>query len=313
MRLSMIAFVTLTLAVAANAAASRNQQTSPAPAATMRAATIPSYPDSTSGLEHLVKDILKAQKAGDGVHAQELIDSLILPDYQGWYVDAFDHEMAESGIASYKASVSSLPAQLARYFLSLQQNQVTISAVRFDETCDDNASDHTFGILQSRLRSVPLYELRFIKDGKFSRLFSFVYVDGGFRFALLPEPEKVAPHRDNSAVSKHECIEVTVQSGSGPVQVVRQGGAVTASRLIKRVQPEYPEIARREGIQGTIRMRAIIGADGAISGVRVISGACSLSKSAYDAVKKWKYSPTLLLGKPIEVDTTIDVIYSLRQ
>ena len=62
-----------------------------------------SYPDSTSGLERLVKDILKAQKSGDGVRAQQLIDSLILPDYQNWYSAEFDEETAAAGIASYKA------------------------------------------------------------------------------------------------------------------------------------------------------------------------------------------------------------------
>jgi len=97
------------------------------------------------------------------------------------------------------------------------------------------------------------------------------------------------------------------------VQLIRQGGAVTAAKLVQRIQPEYPEIARQERIQGTIRLHAIIGKDGTIRGLRVMSGACSLSKSAYDAVKKWRYSPTTLEGKPVEVDTTIDVIYSLRQ
>jgi hypothetical protein len=48
----------------------------------------------------LVKDILKAQKSGDGVRAQQLIDSLILPDYQNWYSAEFDEETAAAGIAS---------------------------------------------------------------------------------------------------------------------------------------------------------------------------------------------------------------------
>jgi len=272
-----------------------------------------SYPDSTSGLEHLVKDILKAQKSGDGVRAQQLIDSLILPDYQNWYSAEFDEETAAAGIASYKAGFSSLSLQLARFFLTVQQNQSNVSAVRFGVTCDDNAGDHTFGVLLSRLHSVPLYELRFIKDGHFVRLFALVYVDGGFRIALLPDPEKVSPHRDRVPSRDKAETENNPQVAEGLVQLIRQGGAVTAAKLVQRIQPEYPEIARQERIQGTIRLHAIIGKDGTIRGLRVTSGACSLSKSAYDAVKKWRYSPTTFEGKPVEVDTTIDVIYSLRQ
>ena len=224
-----------------------------------------------------------------------------------------DEEIARAGIALYDPAAPSLGAQLAKYFLEAQQSHPEIQAVRFDETCDDNASDHTFGLLLSRLRSVTLYEVRFIKDGKFSRLFAFVYVDGGFRFAVLPDPEKVAPHRVRALTDSSQHTEAAVGRDAPPVQTVRQGGAVTAAHLIHREQPEYPEVARRERIQGTIRLRAIIGKDGAISGLRVMSGKCSLSKSAYDAVRKWRYSPTTLKGEPVEVDTTIDVIYQLNQ
>jgi TonB family protein len=274
------------------------------------AAVVALYPDSTSGLEHLVKDIMKAQKSGDGVHAQALIDSLILPDYERWYLDVFDDEMAEAGIAAYKANLNSLPAQIANSFLTVQQLQASVTAVRFDENCDDNAGDRTFGILLSRLRPVPLYELRFIKDGKFSRIFAMVYVDGGFRYVPLPDPGKVAPHADDAP--SHPSPQAATVSPASPTRI-RQGGTVTAASLIHKEQPVYPEIARREGIQGTIRLHAIIGKDGTVHGLRVMSGACSLSRSAYEAVKKWRYRPTTLNGTPVEVDTTLDVFFSLSR
>lgn len=313
MHITAVACATLILASAVNAIAKPTQQTPPAPPSVVQKAVTWSYPNSTSGLEHLIKDILKAQKTGDGFHAQELIDSLILPDYQRWYLDVFDDETAEAGIASYKASLTSLPTQLAQFFLKVQQSQTSVSAVRFDETCDDNASDHTFGILLSRLRSVPLYELRFIEGGKFFRLFALVYVDGGFRFALLPDPEKVTPHKDSAIRNPTTGAKDKGESGIARIQTIRQGGSVSAAHIIHKEQPVYPEVARLERIQGTIRLHAIIGTDGTIRGLRVMSGACSLSKSAYDAVRKWRYSPTTFGGQSVEVDTTIDVIYSLRQ
>lgn len=81
---------------------------------------------------------------------------------------------------------------------------------------------------------------------------------------------------------------------------------------IKKVVPKYPLQARSEYPQGTVRIHAIIGRDGSIQSLQVVSGVCSLARSAVEAaVEQWRYSPTLLNGKPVEVDTTIDLIYSL--
>ena len=94
---------------------------------------------------------------------------------------------------------------------------------------------------------------------------------------------------------------------------IRQGGAVTAVALINRVQPEYPQIAKDERLSGTVRLHAIIDKEGGIRELRVITGKCSLARASVDAVRKWRYRQTLLNGEPIEVDTTIDVIFSLNR
>ena len=83
--------------------------------------------------------------------------------------------------------------------------------------------------------------------------------------------------------------------------------------LKTKVQPEYPEEARKKGIAGTVRLHAIIARDGSVAQLEVISGDQLLVKSALDAVRQWKYRPTLLHGEPVEVDTTIDVIFSLNR
>jgi hypothetical protein len=251
MRSIILAYFGIGLLSAAVANTARSQ-TPKAPPGVTQTAALPTYPDSTSSLERLIKDILKAQMAGDGAHAQELIDTLVLPN---WYTESFDEEVARAGVALYDPAASSLGAQLARYFINAQQSHPEIQAVRFAETCDDNASDHTFGLLLSRLRPVPLYEVRFIKDGKFSRLFAFVYVDGGFRFVVLPDPEKVVPHRLRALTDTSKQTEVIAGRDVPPVQTIRQGGAITAAHFINREQPEYTEVARRERIQGTIRLR----------------------------------------------------------
>jgi periplasmic protein TonB len=93
---------------------------------------------------------------------------------------------------------------------------------------------------------------------------------------------------------------------------IRQGGAVTAASLINRVQPSYPPLARQTRISGTVRLHAIISKSGTVQQLEVMSGHPLLVQAALDAVRQWKYRPTTLNGEPVEVDTTIDVIFSLN-
>jgi periplasmic protein TonB len=97
---------------------------------------------------------------------------------------------------------------------------------------------------------------------------------------------------------------------TGPLRV---GGNVQAARIVNRVQPIYPPLARQTRISGTVRLHAIISKDGTIIQLEVINGHPLLQQAALDAVRQWRYQPTLLNGEPVEVDTTIDVIFSLNQ
>jgi protein TonB len=98
-----------------------------------------------------------------------------------------------------------------------------------------------------------------------------------------------------------------------PTGPVRVGGNVQAARIINRIQPVYPPLARQTRISGTVRLHAIISKDGTIKELEVVSGHPLLQQAALDAVRQWRYQPTLLNGEPVEVDTTIDVIFSLNQ
>jgi TonB family protein len=109
----------------------------------------------------------------------------------------------------------------------------------------------------------------------------------------------------------NEELAVTMPSVAGDVGRVRMGGNVAAAKLVKKVQPTYPIAARQGGIQGVVRLHAIIGKDGSVMQLEAISGHPLLVDAALDAVRQWVYQPTLLEGKPVEVDTTIDVIFQL--
>jgi TonB family protein len=97
-----------------------------------------------------------------------------------------------------------------------------------------------------------------------------------------------------------------------PATRLRVGGNVIAARAVNKVQPVYPVEARRQHISGTVRLHAIIAKDGSIENLEVLSGHPALVDAAMDAVRQWRYSPTLLEGMAVEVDTTIDVIFSLN-
>jgi protein TonB len=92
----------------------------------------------------------------------------------------------------------------------------------------------------------------------------------------------------------------------------RQGGKVQTANLIHQVNPVYPQIARQTRIQGVVVMEAVISKEGSVESLRVISGHPLLLQAAIDAVKQWKYRPTLLNGEPVDVVTTITVTFTLQ-
>jgi protein TonB len=96
-------------------------------------------------------------------------------------------------------------------------------------------------------------------------------------------------------------------------QRIRVGGNVQAANLVRKVTPTYPPLAKQARVQGTVRFQAIIGKDGTIQNLQLVSGHPLLVPSATEAVKQWLYKPTLLNGEPVEVITQIDVNFTLSQ
>jgi protein TonB len=96
-------------------------------------------------------------------------------------------------------------------------------------------------------------------------------------------------------------------------QPLKVGGNVQAANLIKKVTPIYPQLAQVARTQGTVRFTALIGKDGRIRNLELVSGPPALVPAAGDAVKQWVYRPTLLNGEPVEVITQIDVTFTLNR
>jgi protein TonB len=98
-----------------------------------------------------------------------------------------------------------------------------------------------------------------------------------------------------------------------PPQRIKIGGAVIAASITHKTQPVYPQLAKSARVQGVVHLAAIISKDGTIQELHSLGGPALLIQAAMDAVKTWVYKPTMLNGEPVQVETTIDVNFTLNQ
>jgi TonB family protein len=108
-------------------------------------------------------------------------------------------------------------------------------------------------------------------------------------------------------------VRTTSQSEAihNPNGALRVKSDVMASQVLTKTPPVYPPDAKAAKVQGAVVLKAVIGKDGAIKSLQLVSGPEVLAKSAWSAVKEWTYKPYLLNGEPVDVETTITVHYSL--
>ena len=97
-----------------------------------------------------------------------------------------------------------------------------------------------------------------------------------------------------------------------PVERVIRQSEYIAARAISTPKPEYPSLALATRTEGTVKLRAVIGRDGTVQELQLISGPALLVRATMAAVARWRYQPTLLNGEPVEVETEIDVNFVLN-
>ena len=85
-----------------------------------------------------------------------------------------------------------------------------------------------------------------------------------------------------------------------------------AKRIVTKVEPAYPEAARRAGTEGLVVLDAVIRPDGSVKRLRPVSGPDLLVQAATEAVQSWKFEPYLTSGQAVEVETTIAVEFRLH-
>jgi Gram-negative bacterial TonB protein C-terminal len=268
-------------------------------------AQVPSYPDTPQGLEKLMKEMIKLEKAGKRDTLDVYSKSLVLPDPDNWFKSVFGDKLGAplavlSGHAQAQIPtiVPDLMAQVVR------ERLLTVEAVRFGDECSLLATDAEFRFLIHRVHSEPLYDVRF-HDSHRQLIWSyFAYVDGGFRF--IGNMAISMPHSSNLPGADslpHDDIP----------HRIRVGGNVEQASLLPGCQviPQYPSEAKSDHVEGTVILHAIIDKDGEVREVLAVAGPHLLIQPAIDAVKRWRYRQTFLNGEPVEVDTIVTVNFKL--
>jgi TonB family protein len=139
------------------------------------------------------------------------------------------------------------------------------------------------------------------------------------RNAVLTQIDRVVQargevERANSAMTlemREYLTRAQWQQLQSPAQRLRVGANAIAANLISRVEPVYPEAAKQARIQGIVVLEIEISAAGTVDNARVITGHPLLIQAAIDAVKQWRYKPTLLNGQPSPMTTTVTMNFAL--
>jgi TonB family protein len=252
-----------------------------------------------SSLQNVVSDSVsskKTDKLDAGLRAMEI------PGFQAWFASSFGPENGRKMAEIYSESLTKWASRLRDALLTQAEpgGQVAASTAYGGPQPQSMpiAERVDKAIRESLLRPATFYLVQYTwKSAKTGYPYAVPFgyatlVDGSYRVI----PENVMRALPNM-----------------PALRLRQGGALTAANLISRVQPVYPAEARRQRVSGNVRLHAVIGRDGSIESLEVVSGDQLLLGAALDAVRQWRYRPTTLQGEPVEIDTTIDVIFGLSR
>jgi TonB family protein len=239
------------------------------------------YPASPDGLKLLIRDIFTAMKSKDDQKVSFYFSSMTLPEHTGWFTETFGLTEGARMDAKYADLLPGLPENLKGIFEYARKDDRTnpeVSVVARSGV----ASGLGRAIVDAMLTPIPLY----VASGSNPKqqfgaaIGDFFYVDGAFRF--MP-------------------TQVLQALSTAPPLRVRIGGNTQKSKLLTKMEPTYPATKT----QGSVLLHVVLAVDGSVSEITVVNGDPVLAKAAVDAVRQWRYQPTTIDNRPVEVDTTI--------
>jgi TonB family protein len=251
-----------------------------------------SHPDTADGLRDLIQRFVTAVQKNDAQQVSDMTNSLIIPKYDIWFPHVFGAEIGSHMAQRYEESLPDFETKLKGSVQQLvDDGRTNITVTRFESAGVSTNDSYSVKLTKAMQNPVPVYTVGMNKQGenRWSISGFFVFVDGNFRhinWHTLGGVPNLLPSR------------------------IRVGGNVQVHKIAHQVMPAYPSDAKARRIEGTEVLHVVIDFDGTMLTVQWVSGPPELMKSAMDAVKQWRYEPTLLNGEPVQVDTTISVLYS---
>jgi TonB family protein len=246
--------------------------------------------ESPDGLKSFLEELFGAMKSGSNTDAY--FSSLQIPDHRTWFTTNFGAEGMPLN-ARYEELLPEPVSTIRGHFdFALKDGRTNVEVRMLQQPPNPN-DKRSLAIINAMVQHTTIYNVMGTSpQQKYALLIGdFVYVDGRFRY-LDPRV-------------------FDILSGTPPVRV-KVGGQVQAAKLTHRVDPVYPAEAKARHLTGTVVLHVIIGTNGTIMEVAPTSGDATLSLAAVEAVKQWKYQPTLLNSLAVEVDTTISVTFALN-
>lgn len=246
------------------------------------AAARESYPNTPDGLRQLLLELLHLARTDDQAKLRVEIATMEIPDYENWFMHAFGQEKGQNLGDKYGESLKASKLNFELLWIELAKQQGEISVNRFDPEMGFEIPSGTLEAYRANWRKTDN------SAGPDNQSIGvFYFVDGRFRV-------------DGS---RHD-VRVLSMGKTGPV---------TVGKLVNRVQPVYPPLARQTKIQGTVAVNVIVRKDGTVEVQNVGAGHPLLAQAAVDAVKQWRFEPTTVKGEPVDIQTKIYVVFALTK
>jgi TonB family protein len=274
--------------------AARSQEQSVSVPATASTGT---YANTTEGLKQLLLDMRTVAKEGDTDKLAAFVKGMEIPNCDAWLHRMYDSDKADSwmGLCEAKSrdprerDMRELFGQIAK-----QDGQLTTRKV------NDNPQPGKgleWGWLQAIKQPLDIYWASWLptsepKESEADPIGYFMFIDGAFRW------------------------DSSIQSFK-PSQTKTTHAKIVFPKLVEKVDPIYPPEAAARNAVGTVRVYYVIGADGLVYNAHAISGEGLsddqlLKKAAEDAVRRWRYLPLTVDGKPAQMDFHADVVFAVK-
>jgi TonB family protein len=267
------------------------------------------FPDSAEGMKLEIASVFRTWWSGDKEKFAAQLDSFAIPDSKSWLKQSFGAEKGAALIPGYQKSLDAFKSQIwwiCGNWCNAPDLMLKVEASELPRPAEETGPE-----AEVPRPLIPLQVENFMFTLTMGQriaersVFSFVYLDGAFRIV-----GGTYPFWSEDLQRQRRPTQVAV-GAVGPDGRITANGAVQAAKMTHHVAPEYPQTAKKMHMQGTVHLHAVIGKDGRVKDIRVIDGDFDLAQAAVRAVRQWRYAPTLLNGQPVEVDTTISVVFSL--